>query len=518
MNQKGVIGLLFGIFMTILPALTLAGTVELPQTGQTKCYSDLFVSKIDCAGTGQDGEIQAGVEWPSLRFTDNGDGTITDNLTGLMWLKDGNCFGTQTSQGALDAVADFKTNPGKYYCQDYTATYNDWRLPNVNELESLIHAGKNTYAWLNNQAFANVKSSGYWTSTYVYGYGAAFIDMEYGNVYYWYGEDVLPVRGTTTTLPKTGQTKCYNYTGLKTNCAGTGQDGEIQAGITWPAPRFTDKGDGTVTDNLTGLMWLKDAGCLGGRQWFDALDRVADFNTDPGKYNCVNYHTASYSDWRLPNRKELFSLIDFSRPGLPSGDPFVNVEGDYYWSSTADGCGYFTCSAWRVDMGNGIVYSHDMSNYSNVWPVRAGLPSTSVMPLPTNQRSWTYPSTAFSIMSTDPAEAKPIGVGSVAEGGDTLSIQIGLNQISGPVDIYLAIYAPEVDPDNIYLITSDTIQPLSEGLVPWKANTTGPIDDTLFGNIPISGLPLGTYNLYLAVTPAGTMDSYYLWATYFVIP
>ena len=58
----------------------------------------------------------------------------------------------------------------------------------------------------------------------------------------------------TINLPKTGQTKCYETIGVEIPCAGTGQDGEIQAGVTWPEPRFTDHGDGTVTDNLTGLM------------------------------------------------------------------------------------------------------------------------------------------------------------------------------------------------------------------------------------------------------------------------
>lgn len=89
---------------------------------------------------------------------------------------------------------------------------------------------------------------------------------------------------------------------MEINCTGTGQDGEIQAGISWPSPRFTDNGDGTVTDNLTSLIWLKDANCFGSRKWQDALDIVADFNSNPEKYNCVNYSTASYSDWRLPKR------------------------------------------------------------------------------------------------------------------------------------------------------------------------------------------------------------------------
>ena len=60
------------------------------QTGQTTSYA-----------TGDDGDHEKGVEWQNPRFTDNGDGTVTDNLTGLIWLKDANCFGTRTWNNAL---------------------------------------------------------------------------------------------------------------------------------------------------------------------------------------------------------------------------------------------------------------------------------------------------------------------------------------------------------------------------------------------------------------------------------
>ena len=70
------------IILFIIPAITYSATIQLPQTGQTKCYDiyDTAGTEITCAGTGQDGEIRAGVSWPSPRFQDNGDGTITDNL------------------------------------------------------------------------------------------------------------------------------------------------------------------------------------------------------------------------------------------------------------------------------------------------------------------------------------------------------------------------------------------------------------------------------------------------------
>jgi len=117
------------------PLTSFAGSVQLPQTGQKTCY-DINGVVILCPGTGQDGDIQAGVAWPNPRFIDNSDGTVTDQLTGLMWTQDGNAPGpavcspaiTKTWQGALDYVACLNTNA-------YLG-YTDWRLPNVNELES----------------------------------------------------------------------------------------------------------------------------------------------------------------------------------------------------------------------------------------------------------------------------------------------------------------------------------------------------------------------------------------------
>jgi len=76
--------ILLTILVVLVPLLSQAGAVDLPKTGQTTVYS-----------TGDDGDIQAGVSWPSPRFMDNGDGTITDNLTGLMWLQDANCIATE---------------------------------------------------------------------------------------------------------------------------------------------------------------------------------------------------------------------------------------------------------------------------------------------------------------------------------------------------------------------------------------------------------------------------------------
>src|SRR3990170_852984 len=97
-------------------------------------------------------------------------------------------------------------------------------------------------------------------------------------------DDIVVSQGGIIELPRTGQTTCYDTAGIVILCAGTGQDVEIQAGVPWPTPRFTDNGNSTVTDNLTGLMWTKDGNAPGPaicspattlKTWQEALDYVA---------------------------------------------------------------------------------------------------------------------------------------------------------------------------------------------------------------------------------------------------
>jgi hypothetical protein len=125
------------------------GNIELPQTGQKSSYLG-----------GDDGDLQKGLSWPLPRFVDLGDGTIVDKLTGLMWTKDANLAGFKTWQEALDYVASM--NSGNIENFGYT----DWRLPNINELESLIDADQCSPALPKGDPFNNVQSyTNYWSST-----------------------------------------------------------------------------------------------------------------------------------------------------------------------------------------------------------------------------------------------------------------------------------------------------------------------------------------------------------------
>jgi len=152
-------------------------------------------------------------------------------------------------------------------------------------------------------------------------------------------------------------------------------DGYYQRGVDvpLPKPRFSDNGNGTVTDNLTGLIWLKNGNCFGVRSWGDALSVCSGLASG----SCDLTDGSSAGDWRLPNRKELESVLDFGRynPALPSGHPFVNVQSSYvqpiyYWSSTTDAD--HIDIAWSVDMGYSDVSWDSKASVFFVWPVRGG--------------------------------------------------------------------------------------------------------------------------------------------------
>ncbi len=155
-------------------------------------------------------------------------------------------------------------------------------------------------------------------------------------------------------IAKTGQTTEYR----------SGDDGTYQKGIASPSPRFTDNSDGTVTDNLTGLMWVKKANLAGAMTWSDALDYAN--NLSLGGEGCDSFCT----DWRMPNRSELESLLDFSNsnPALPSGHPFTNLT-NYFWSSTTYAS--TTKLVWLVHPNGYWVTYNKASNYF-VLPVRGG--------------------------------------------------------------------------------------------------------------------------------------------------
>jgi len=170
---------------------------------------------------------------------------------------------------------------------------------------------------------------------------------------------VIPaMRGKYAPVPKTGQTTSY----------ATGDDGALQKGVAWPTPRFTDNGNGTVTDKLTKLIWLKNANAFSTQTWVQAL---SDANSLAAPAAGLTDGSKA-GDWRLPNVRELESLIDYSRyyPSFPASHPFTNVQSSTYWSSSTNA--YYATIAWSVNFNDGGVNNAGKSGYYYVWCVRAG--------------------------------------------------------------------------------------------------------------------------------------------------
>jgi hypothetical protein len=164
--------------------------------------------------------------------------------------------------------------------------------------------------------------------------------------------------GCSAPVAKTGQTESH----------ATGDDGDLEKGVEWPNPRFTDNTNGTVTDNLTGLMWLKNAGAGGSKTWRAVLTY------------CNDLDLGGHTDWRLPNVKELQSLIDYGQynPALSNtagigqwteGNPFTDVQSGGYWSSTTYES--ITSLAWGVSLDSGSAGLGNKDDGHYVWPVRS---------------------------------------------------------------------------------------------------------------------------------------------------
>ena len=170
-------------------------------------------------------------------------------------------------------------------------------------------------------------------------------------------------------LPKTGQNNCYDSSGNIIPCSGTGQDGDWKAGISF-APRFTfGAGPETecITDNLTGLMWVKTPDSANKLPWQTALDYVKSVANSSGGF-------CSHGDWRLPGVVELETMTN---AGQPDSGAWLNTQGfsniqsaDGYWSSTSFAGMPYTYMAFGVYMAGGRRGIDNKTNSNYVWPVR----------------------------------------------------------------------------------------------------------------------------------------------------
>jgi len=369
------------IQFTSLPNASLAGAdfgaydgsnplVSLPATGQQTSYA-----------VGDDASLKKGVAWPGTRFTAQS-GTVTDSLTGLVWLQDAGCLSPAVFSTALTEVNQLAS--GACGLTDGSKP-GGWRMPNINELESLVDVSQFNPALSAGHPFINVPNAIYWSSTSYFGGqtgspDAWVIRMSDGrymndsgsNVKASQTNAVWAVRGSGGGVIKpqsTGQYVTYS----------SGDDGSIQAGVHPTFERWIDNGNGTITDTVTGLIWLKKADCIQD-SWSSAIQSVNTLASG----QCGLTDGSAAGKWRMPNRNEMQSLSDRMESNESDffNATYLNWDGTlfrspiftnfmvshYYWTSTTDAAN--TAEAWTVFSCDYGVYDIPKSNTGYTLAVR----------------------------------------------------------------------------------------------------------------------------------------------------
>ena len=354
-----------GIYLTVidfvsLPNASLTGANFIAFDGSNPVVSVASTGQSTSYATGDDGSVHKGVAWPAIRYKDNQDGTVTDNLTGLIWLKNAGCFTPTLWANALADVNQLAS--GSCGLSD-GSTAGEWRLPNVNELESLVDASASSPATSLGNYFQNVSNAIYWTSSsYFGGEGGSpnawtirmsdgrYVNDSVANFKISASNEVWAVRGSGGGAVKLQATGMYvSYL--------TGDDGNLQKGVPLNYPRYIDNGNGTITDSVTGLIWLKKADCIN-QPWSAAVASVNLLASG----QCGLTDSSSAGSWRMPNRNEMQSLSDRTisnhadffdatyiyKNGTPYRNPiFTNLMvSEYYWTSTTDAAN--TDEAWTI--------------------------------------------------------------------------------------------------------------------------------------------------------------------------
>ncbi|MBP6429753.1 MAG: DUF1566 domain-containing protein [Bacteroidales bacterium] len=287
-------------------------TYKIVGTGQTNSYNNTGIITQPSSGQsfyGQNANHSGHI--PS--YIDNGNGTISDNVSGLMWEKTSD----KNSDGLIN-YADKKTYAealaGASSCN--TGGHNDWRLPTIKEIYSLaMYYGAEPNPTASSQGMAVPYIN---TNYFDFGYGdlnassngatsnERLIDAQYASSSIY----------VATTMNNQSTMFGYNFAdgrikGYPSNNIKKYYVMYVRGNTAYGSNNFVENGDGTITDNATGLMWMKDDNGTG-VLWENALSYAE------------NSSFGGFSDWRLPNTKELQSIIDYSRSPSTTSSAAIN--------------------------------------------------------------------------------------------------------------------------------------------------------------------------------------------------
>jgi hypothetical protein len=291
-------------------------TFRVPGTGLTTCFNDIAPMECPAPGqafAGQDGSAPG----PTPNFRANTDGTATDLNSGLTWTRA--VAGPMSLSDALSSATALRTGG-----------FDDWRLPTIKELYTLIDFGRGSFS---TSATTSVPFLDTAVFDFAYAPGDRFFDVQLWSS--------TPYVATTMNNDATafgvnfadGRLKGYPL-------SQPGSGGTVPQlmrvryvrGSAYGTTRLTNNGDGTATDAASGLVWqVRDDGVA--RTWRDALA------------SCVALRLGGASDWRLPDAKELHTIVDYTRAPAVTGEAAiapplqVTTVESFFWTSTtiADG-------------------------------------------------------------------------------------------------------------------------------------------------------------------------------------
>lgn len=298
-------------------------TPKLPDTGQTRSYTQTYGEDADYT-VNPPSYTKLDENGKELRPTANTWAMVRDNVTGLVWE-------VKTTDGSIHEVEDTYTWPNAktIFIENLNIAgfggFTDWRLPTVMELYTIVSGAFANLA-LNQDYFPNRPSTNepwYWSGTLTYGSKDRpwVVDLTSGEAAGYEGTTyyVMAVRGP-----------------------------ELDFG------RFVDNGDGTVTDTTTGLMWQQTPNS-GEITWDTALLFCEEE---------LNGY-AGYTDWRMPNRHELHTIIDYARENPAINTTFFDHPSySDYWTSTTDPGD--PGNAYAVSFFSGFGYYKNKADYYTI--------------------------------------------------------------------------------------------------------------------------------------------------------